>query len=93
MFKDDVFWESVIAVSRFENGRVREIRLYPIELSSPRHSQRGNPRLASPERPKTFCNGWLKLSAPFGTPIEIRDNVGIIRISSAQIGQTALPKH
>jgi poly-gamma-glutamate synthesis protein (capsule biosynthesis protein) len=93
MFKDDVFWESVIAVSRFANGQVSEIRLYPIDLSSLRDSQRGIPRLASPEKAQTILQRLAKLSTPFGTPIEIRDNVGIIRISSAQIGQTALPKH
>jgi poly-gamma-glutamate synthesis protein (capsule biosynthesis protein) len=93
MFKDDVFWESVIAVSRFANGQVSEIRLYPIDLSSLRDSHRGIPRLASPEKAHTILQRLAKLSAPFGTPIEIRDNVGIIRISSAQIGQTALPKH
>ena len=89
MFKDDVFWESVIAVSRFKNGQVSEIRLYPIDLSSPRDAQRGIPRLASAEKVEAILQRLAKLSAPFGTKIEIKDNVGIIRISSAQVEPAA----
>jgi hypothetical protein len=90
MFKDDVFWESVIAVSRFENGQVREIRLYPIELSSPRHSQRGNPRLASPEKGQAILERLARLSTPFGTKIEIKDKIGVIRVAPVQVKQAAV---
>lgn len=34
---DTVFWESVIAASRFEQNQLAELRLYPIELG---HSKR-----------------------------------------------------
>jgi poly-gamma-glutamate synthesis protein (capsule biosynthesis protein) len=91
MFKDDVFWESVIAVSRFENGQVSEIRLYPIDLSSPRDSQRGIPRPALPEKAQAILERLAKLSAPFGTKIQIKEKVGIIRVSSVPVEQAAVP--
>jgi len=44
------YWESVIAVPRFDDGQFTEIRLFPITLGfgNPR-PQRGRPRLADAE--------------------------------------------
>jgi poly-gamma-glutamate synthesis protein (capsule biosynthesis protein) len=81
MFKDDEFYQGVIAVSRFERGQVAEIRLYPVDLTSARDSQRGAPRLAPPEAAQAILDRISKLSAAFGTTVEIKDKVGIIRLS------------
>lgn len=46
-FSDPIFYESAIAVSRFENNQLAETRLYPIELGhSKRFANRGVPQLA-----------------------------------------------
>lgn len=47
-FQDPVYYESIIAVSRFANNTLAELRLYPVELGySMRFANRGLPRLVS----------------------------------------------
>jgi hypothetical protein len=79
-FNNQPNFESVITASRFEGGRVSEIRLYPIELRQEnRLANRGVPRLAPPETADRILERLQELSAPFGTDIEIEDHVGVIR--------------
>lgn len=79
-FKDPVFYESVVTVSRFEKNRVSEIRLYPIELGhSKRFANRGIPSLASPPQAKSVLERLQILSQPFGTEIAIENDIGVIR--------------
>ena len=79
-FNNQPNFESVITASRFEDGRVSEIRLYPIELRQEnRLANRGVPRLAPPETADRILERLQELSAPFGTDIEIEDHVGVIR--------------
>lgn len=77
---EPVFWESVVASPVFEAGRLREIRLLPITLGfqTPR-ARRGRPMAASPEHGRRIIERLARLSAPYGTRIEYRDGVGIIR--------------
>jgi poly-gamma-glutamate synthesis protein (capsule biosynthesis protein) len=81
LFKEDEYYESIIAVMQFEQGQVSEIRLHPVDLKSERYSERGVPRIASPQVSQTILNRIRKLSEPFGTVMEIKDKIGIIRIS------------
>lgn len=79
-FKDPVFYESVVTVSRFEQNRLSEVRLYPIELGhSKRFANRGIPSLASPPQAKSILERLQILSQPFGTEIAIEDDIGVIR--------------
>lgn len=72
-------WESVLAGWTMEAGKVTEIRLYPIELGMDRkRSQKGVPVLSGDEKVLKYL---ARLSAPYGTEIEIRDGVGRIQIS------------
>jgi poly-gamma-glutamate synthesis protein (capsule biosynthesis protein) len=84
LFNEDEYYESVVAVMQFEQGQVSEIRLYPVDLKSERYSERGVPRIASPQVSQTILNRIRKLSEPFGTVMEIKDDVGIIRIPPAK---------
>lgn len=70
-------WESVIPFWSMKNGKLEEVRLYPIELGFdfPRY-KKGWPKLA--DNPSVL-EKLKKLSNPFGTKIEIIDNVGVIR--------------
>lgn len=78
---DTVFWESVIAASRFEQNQLAELRLYPIELGhSKRFANRGGPRLVNQEQAKTILERLQKLSRPFGTEIAIENDIGVIRL-------------
>ncbi|AGS24512.1 CapA family protein [Rhizobium etli] len=76
-----IFYESVVTVSRFEQNRLVELRLYPIELGyADRFANRGVPRLASASQGKAILERLQKLSEPYGTEIVIEDGIGLIRL-------------
>jgi len=73
------WWESVIALTRFDHGVLRSVRLQPIDLGvdlSP--TQRGTPRLAGTNRSQEIVNHVSDLSREFGTRIRIDNGIGII---------------
>jgi hypothetical protein len=78
---DPAFYRSVIALCEFDEGKLREIRLHPIELGFGKAmSQRGRPQLVAGQV-ATATIAWLqRVSSPFGTVIEEEDGVGVIRI-------------
>lgn len=77
---DPVYYESVVAVSRYEGNRLAELRLQPIELGrSERFCNRGVPRFPSAQQSRAILERLQKLSAPFGTEITIEGDVGIVR--------------
>jgi hypothetical protein len=57
---------------------LKEVRLYPILLNRPGH-ELGIPYLAPPEAAKKILGDLASMSAPFGTHIEVENNIGIIR--------------
>ncbi|MER9445964.1 CapA family protein [Mesorhizobium sp. M0340] len=78
---DAIFYESVVAISRFGHNQLAELRLYPIELRrSQRFANRGVPRLASAPLGRVILQRLQKLSKPFGTQIDIENDVGVIRL-------------
>jgi poly-gamma-glutamate synthesis protein (capsule biosynthesis protein) len=71
---------SILPVMTYEGGRVKEIRIYPIDVRRNAQSkQSGLPRMAPPELGRRILNLMRELSAPFGTDIRIEGNVGVIR--------------
>jgi poly-gamma-glutamate capsule biosynthesis protein CapA/YwtB (metallophosphatase superfamily) len=80
-FKNDEIWyQSVIAVSQYAKGQVSEIRLYPVDLgATARDANRGVPRLASAKVAQVILERLQRLSHPYGTVIEIEQSVGVIR--------------
>jgi poly-gamma-glutamate synthesis protein (capsule biosynthesis protein) len=79
-FDNERTFQSIIAVSRFEEGRVAEIRLHPIDLGyGLRIPDSGVPRLASPATAREILERLAAISEPYGTRISIRKSVGIIR--------------
>lgn len=79
-YQAEVWWESVVALARFEHGRFAGLALHPIDLGigQPRET-RGVPRLAGPDAARRILARLQQLSAPLGTTIEIRDTIGVIR--------------
>jgi len=77
---DPAYWESVLATTNYEEGALKEVRLYPITLGHglPR-SVRGRPLLAGADDARRILEHLAELSAPFGTTISIEDGVGVIR--------------
>lgn len=82
-FDDERTFHTVIAVSRFEAGRVAEIRLHPVDLGYGRRlPDSGVPRLASPAQGRSILERLREISAPYGTRISLEKNVGVIRPGS-----------
>ncbi|RWI65633.1 CapA family protein [Mesorhizobium sp.] len=77
-----IFYESVIAVSRFKQNQLAELRLYPIELGfSKRFANRGVPQHAPTSQAEAILERLQNLSKPFGTEIAIENDVGVIRLT------------
>jgi poly-gamma-glutamate synthesis protein (capsule biosynthesis protein) len=80
-FTGEQWYQSVVAVSRFDQGRVSEIRLHPVDLNyAARGADRGVPRVASPAVARKILEQLQRLSRPYGTTIAIEQNVGVIRV-------------
>jgi len=76
--------ESLLTASRFEGGRLVEVRLYPADLGQDRTrpiSKVGNPSAASPEMARRVLEKVQTLSKPFGTRIAIENGIGVIRLA------------
>ena len=71
---------SILPVMTYEGGKVKEIRIYPIDVRrNAQAKQSGLPRLAPTELAQRVLKLMRELSAPFGTTIQIEGDVGIIR--------------
>ena len=85
---DPVFWQSVLPVCIFQAKRLREVRLYPLDLGFGRPvGQRGRPLLAEGEVAQQVLAWLQQLSKPFGTHIDIEDGIGVIRIGNRGDGE------
>lgn len=81
------FWQlkatlkALLTHTRFENGKLAEVRIYPVDLGlTPRPgSQIGIPMRPTPEIARQILEEVIEYSKPFGTKIEIEDGVGVIR--------------
>lgn len=75
-------WEAVIAVPKFRNRQLVEVALHPISLGYGEPRQvRGRPLLADAELGRKILDDVIRLSAPFGTEIDVRRGVGYVRLA------------
>jgi poly-gamma-glutamate synthesis protein (capsule biosynthesis protein) len=80
---DPAFFRSVMAVCDHHAGRLRRIRLYPLDLGFGRPlSQRGRPALADRALATEILGDLQEVSQPFGTRIVVRDGVGSIEVDA-----------
>lgn len=77
-------YESMVAVSRYDKGRLVEVRLHPTsgQFEGP-VSQLGIPRTAPPAMAERILQRVQTLSKPFGTTISIEGGVGVIRVAAS----------
>ena len=77
---DSVYWQSVVAECRFEDRKLDQITLHPIDMGhgKPR-SQRGRPVIAKGPVMRVALDRTRRLSKRFGTEVEIKNGVGVIR--------------
>ncbi len=81
-------FESMIAVSDYDEGQLKTIKLYPTHGSFEGPvSQLGMPRMAGPEMSQEILSRVQQLSEPFGTKITIVDNVGIIQVQDFAVSR------
>jgi poly-gamma-glutamate capsule biosynthesis protein CapA/YwtB (metallophosphatase superfamily) len=81
-FEEPVWWESVIAVAVYGQGKIKSLSLQPIDLGAELPlQQRGLPRIAAPERASTILQRLAALSKSLGTTIRIENGVGTVDIS------------
>lgn len=75
--------ETVLTTSHFEAGKLKEVRLYPVDLGGSRRpiSQMGIPLTPGPEDARRILKELQEYSKPFGTVISIENNVGVIRVA------------
>ena len=67
-------WRSVLAGWTIEDGKITEVRFYPITLGfGEGRTARGIPKLSDDDETLQYFDG---LSRPYGCGIEIRDHVG-----------------
>ena len=81
---EPINYESIIGLSKYDKGKLQEIRIYPIwgRQDGP-ISRRGIPEMAPPEIAQRILVRLQKLSKALGTNIVIEGNVGVIRVSGA----------
>lgn len=80
-FDDPRVFQTIVAVCRWERGRVAEVRLYPVDLGyGERLTSSGTPRLASAELGREILSRLQRISKPFGTRIDVEQGVGVIRL-------------
>ena len=73
--------ESLVAISQFEDGEFKEVRLYPTELGiDSLDSRLGIPRMASLQQAQQILQRVERLSDQWGTTIDFEGSVGIIHV-------------
>jgi poly-gamma-glutamate synthesis protein (capsule biosynthesis protein) len=78
-----IMYESLLAESKYQDGRLVEVRLHPIDAQYDAPiSRTGVPRIASPEVGRKILERVQTLSKPFGTTVAIEGNQGVIRIAA-----------
>jgi poly-gamma-glutamate capsule biosynthesis protein CapA/YwtB (metallophosphatase superfamily) len=74
----DAWFQTVVPVTTYRNGKMSEIRLYPLAIESSHTSTDGRPRPAAPAEARDILTRLQKLSAPYGTRIRIVNGIGFI---------------
>ncbi|HEY3167328.1 MAG TPA: CapA family protein [Candidatus Binatia bacterium] len=78
---DPAYWENMFAVCQFASGRLKEIKIYPIDQGFGRpRPQRGRPVLAEGEVAQRVLERVVRLSRRYGTSIRARDGVSVIEL-------------
>jgi poly-gamma-glutamate capsule biosynthesis protein CapA/YwtB (metallophosphatase superfamily) len=84
LVNDPIMYDGLMTQTRYDKGRLQEVRLYPIVGGAEGPiSRRGIPRMAPPDAAKRILTKLQALSKPFGTTITIEGNIGIIRVAGA----------
>lgn len=73
-------WESVIAMPRWQAGKLISLELHPISLGfGKKPSIRGRPMLADEVTGKKIIQDLIERSRPYGTTIEYVNGIGVVK--------------
>tara|TARA_A200000113_G_scaffold221197_2_gene232640 strand:- start:28 stop:597 length:570 start_codon:yes stop_codon:yes gene_type:complete len=76
-------WESVVAIPKWNKGKLFRIELYPITLGfKKKRTIRGRPMLANESLSKKIITDLIERSKSFGTNIQFKDGIGVININN-----------
>ena len=76
------YFESVVAVSHYDEGTLKRIRLHPVDLKfDGPFVDIGTPHLASGEVAERVLQTIRDASEPFGTRVRIEGDVGVIEVN------------
>lgn len=79
--RDPRWWQTVFAHCDFEAGKLAAVILYPVELGQHAHrAQHGRTMIARDSKAEHIIQELQRLSQPYGTTIDYRDEVGIIEL-------------
>ena len=75
-------WESVVAIPTWRGSELVSLELVPITLGFGKPpAVRGRPMVADAELGRKIINDLIERSRPFGTDIEWRDGVGVVKLA------------
>ena len=72
----------MVAWMVFSDGKLEEIKLYPISLNygTETAGPLGRPFLADEETGKRIIEEMIRLSAPYGTKITYSEGIGVVQV-------------
>jgi poly-gamma-glutamate synthesis protein (capsule biosynthesis protein) len=75
------WYDGIVAVTEFEDGRPRVLKLYPLDLGNTYdRARRGIPHFADARSARRILEALQADSRAFGTRIDIEGSVGVVRI-------------
>ncbi|HVJ51204.1 MAG TPA: CapA family protein [Aliidongia sp.] len=75
------FWETVMPICSFDNGRLAGIEIFPVTLGlGQKRHLRGRPRLAAGDEATRILDRFARLSRPFDTRLDIRNGVATLSL-------------
>ena len=76
---DPEYWDSAVALTKWEGGRFVELELHPITLGyKTSRAERGRPKLASGADAERILAALAARSKPFGASMTVRNGVGYV---------------
>ncbi len=84
-WRDETSSIAYIASTTYKEGRLAEIRIYPVDIGLGKlpWSRENIPQTPTPERARFILESLQKYSQPFGTKISIENNIGVIRVPAS----------
>jgi poly-gamma-glutamate synthesis protein (capsule biosynthesis protein) len=78
---EPAYWENMFAVCEFAEGKLKEIRIYPIDQGFGRpRPQRGRPMLADGAVAQRVLDRVARLSKRYGTEVAVRNGTGVVKV-------------